>query len=577
MTRRNRAAAAAFPLLAAMAAMAATARGHEGQSRVSVDSSGAEGDGRSGATAAAAISSNGRYVAFESEAGNLVGNDLNSVSDVFVRDRVAGVTIRVSVDSSGVEANGGSFAPALSGDGRFVAFHSDADNLIASDTNGVADVFVHDRDPDGNGVFDEGNGETKRVSVKSDGTHGNGRSRFPSISSDGAKVVFASEATNLVDNDNNRVSDVFLHDRGAGTTTRVSVSSAGVEGDGDSRLASISPGGAFVGFQSLATNLVASDGNGRADVFVRDLAGGVTSRVSVDSSGTEGNNHSFGPPALSTDGAFVAFWSLASNLVTSDTNSTTDIFVRQISTGSTTRVSVTSSGAQVFGGSRLPAISGDGRIVAFESDASDLVPGDVNGARDIFLRDRAASTTTLVTVNCVGVQADGASILATVSSDGQLVAFSSDATNLVAHDRNAVTDVILLDRAVSDTDASWRNYGAGYPGKNGIPGFTASADPVIGTSLSLLVDNSRAAWTVGFVLVGWNSASIPTSSGGTLLVDFAFIEPVALPPGGGVLPIDIPVDPAVCGFAAYFQVVEIDPGARYGLSFTPGLELICGH
>jgi Tol biopolymer transport system component len=246
--------------------------------RVSVDSFGAEGDNNSNFPS---ISSDGRYVAFESFAINLVGvgNDNNLSTDVFVHDRQTGATTRVSVDSTGTEGDAGSRVPSISEDGQYVAFESDATNLVGvgNDTNVKSDIFVHDRDADGNGIYDEPGPvgvSTARVSVDSVGNQGNENSNSPSISADGRYVAFESDADNLVADDNNGSTDVFVHDRQTGATTRVSVDLAGVEDTGDSNNPSISADGSSVTFQSDADDLVAGDTNFAPDIFVDDLQAG---------------------------------------------------------------------------------------------------------------------------------------------------------------------------------------------------------------------------------------------------------------------------------------------------------------
>jgi Tol biopolymer transport system component len=341
--------------------------------RVSVDSSGAEGDGNSHWPS---ISSDGRYVAFYSHATNLVAGDTNGFRDVFVHDRQTGQTTRVSVDSTGVEGDADSSWHSISSDGRYVAFDSRATNLVAGDTNGSEDVFVHDRQT----------GQTTRASVDSTGIEGDGDSVLPRISSDGRYVAFESLATNLVAGDTNGSYDVFVHDRQTGQTTRVSVDSTGVEGDADSSWPSISSDGRYVAFHSYATNLVAGDTNGSRDVFVHDRQTGQTTRVSVDSTGIEGDGGS-SYQSISSDGRYVAFYSYATNLVTGDTNSFRDVFVHDRQTGQTTRVSVDSTGAEGDRESAWPSISSDGRYVAFDSVATNLVAGDNNGFRDVFVHD----------------------------------------------------------------------------------------------------------------------------------------------------------------------------------------------
>jgi Tol biopolymer transport system component len=290
------------------------------------------------------------------------------------------------VDSSGNQANGaGSQEAAISADGRYVAFDSYATNLVPGDTNHPGDVFVHDRQT----------GATELVSVDSSGNQGNGGGSYrPAISADGRYVAFDSYAADLVPGDTNGSNDVFVHDRQTGTTERVNVDSAGNQGDGgDSQGAAISADGRFVAFQSGATNLVPGDTNGNFDVFVHDRQTGATELVSVDSAGNQGGGHSYGA-AISADGRYVAFESEASNLVPGDTNGSNDVFVHDRQTGVTELVSVGISGSLGDGASNNAAISTDGRYVAFESGATNLVPGDTNGNFDVFVRDRDATAAT---------------------------------------------------------------------------------------------------------------------------------------------------------------------------------------
>jgi Tol biopolymer transport system component len=282
-------------------------------SRVSLGTGGNQGNYQS---YDCALSDDGQFVAFVSGADNLVPGDTNGDADVFVRDRAAGTTTRVSVATGGAEANEGSFHPAISGDGRFVAFYSWATNLVAADTNGAIDIFVHDRDT----------GQTSRASVATGGVQANADSNYPTISDDGRFVLFDSFATNLTPGDTNGTADVFLHDLTSGTTTRVSVADDESEGNSWSAAAEVSADGRFVTFVSGASNLVAGDLNGFEDVFVRDRTGGTTIRVSRATDGSEANARSEWP-AASGNGRFFAFASLASNLVQSDTNNAADVFL----------------------------------------------------------------------------------------------------------------------------------------------------------------------------------------------------------------------------------------------------------
>jgi hypothetical protein len=400
--------------------------------RVSVSSAGAPGNDHSNISS---VSSDGRYVAFTSYATNLVDSDTNGYQDIFVRDRTTGATTLVSVSSTGVQGNEYSEHPSISGDGLYVAFHSPATTLVASDTNNQADIFVRDRTT----------GATTLVSVSSAGVQGNMSSLYPSISGDGRYVAFQSSATTLVTGDTNNHADIFVRDRTLNTTTLVSVSSAGIQGDGDSNNPSISADGRYVAFESVAPNLVDSDANANRDIFVRDLIAGATTRVSVSSASVEGDSVSYGP-SISGDGRYVAFFSIADNLVANDTNTNKDIFVRDRTAGATTRVSVSSAGVQGAGDSFLPSISGDGRYVAFESDATNLVAGGTSGFRDIFVRDRTTGATTLVSVSSAGVQGAGDSFLPAISGDGHYVAFYSLAANLVVNDTNNMQDVFVTNR-----------------------------------------------------------------------------------------------------------------------------------
>jgi Tol biopolymer transport system component len=250
---------------------------------------------------------------------------------------------------------------------------------------------------------------TQRLSVDSGGVQGNGNSYSPSTSIDGRYVAFHSHASNLVPGDTNGFYDVFVHDRITGATERVSVSTAGVQGNGDSSYGytpSISSDGRYVAFSSLATNLVSGDTNTFSDVFVRDRQNGTTERVSLDSGGAEGNGDSVAP-VISGDGRYVAFESFASNLVAGDTNGTWDVFVRDRLAGTTERASVDSSAAEANGQSHWPAISSDGRYVAFQSYASNLVAGDTNGFADVFVHDRLNGMTERASVYTAGAQANG--------------------------------------------------------------------------------------------------------------------------------------------------------------------------
>ena len=349
--------------------------------RVSVSSTGAEGDG---ASFYPSISADGRFVAFRSFARNLVPDDRNRVEDVFVHDRVTKVTERVSVSTSGREANGPSVSSNMNGDGSVVVFSSDASNLVGNDRNKVMDVFVRDR----------ARRRTIRVSVGWRG-EANGRSEGSGVSRGGREVVFRSLATNLVRADTNRYPDVFVRNWVVGTTNRVNLSSAGAEANHETYRGSLSGDGRRVAFRSEASNLVSHDTNGAQDVFVYDRPTKTMRRISVSTGGAEAyaspsrrtaRGHRFMTRAfLSQTGRFAAFGSFAANLVRTDTNRAEDVFVRDLELRRTVRVSVGPEGAQSDGASTVMGISADGSVVLFVSSANNLVSGDTNGLLDAFV------------------------------------------------------------------------------------------------------------------------------------------------------------------------------------------------
>jgi Tol biopolymer transport system component len=395
--------------------------------RVAVSSSGKLGNGEA---SAAGISADGRYVAFTSDASNLVPGDTNGKRDAFVRDLQSGLTERVSVSGSGAQGNFDSAASAISADGRYVVFDSDAFNLVKGDFNDRRDVFVRDRR----------NGKTTLVSVSSKGRHGNGDSSSGVISADGRLVAFVSYASNLVPGDTNHAQDVFVRDLKAGKTIRVDVGrrSRQAKRGSESNSPSISATGRFVAFMSNTSNLVARDTNGVPDIFVRDLRAGRTTRVSVSNKGKQATDrlrNGSTSPSISADGRYVAFASSAANLVPGDTNRRPDIFVRDRKLGKTIRVSVGASGSQPDAESRTPVMSPDGQDVAFTSFASNLAPGDSGSRAEIYVRRLSAQETVPASIATDGGYGDDFSgPPAGFGGDGRFLAFSSFARNLVPGD-----------------------------------------------------------------------------------------------------------------------------------------------
>ena len=342
--------------------------------RISVGATGQQADSMS---LTHSLSQNAHYVAFSTYATNLVPNDLNGFRDILVRDLQSGATQRINLAPDGSEANGHSWGPVITPDGRFVVFLSDASNLVTGDGNGVTDVFLYDRQT----------GLIERVNLAHDGAEANGLGARPAISADGRYVAFESTATNLVPNDTNDSYDIFVYDRQTDTIKRVSVASDTSQGDGPSYDASISADGRFVGFMSAATNLVLGDTNEVYDIFVYDRQLDSVERVSVAGDGGEANDRSFAP-SLNADGRYVAYHSFADNLVPADFNATADILVYDRQTAKVERISVAYDGAQADDYSGEPSISADGRYIAYASRATNLVPGDTNGQMDVFVMDR---------------------------------------------------------------------------------------------------------------------------------------------------------------------------------------------
>jgi Tol biopolymer transport system component len=468
-------------------------------SLVSVDSAGVQGNQFS---EHASISGSGRYVAFSTVSTNLVPGDTNNQDDVLVRDRVSGTTTRVSVATGGAQASGVSGFPRISNDGRFVAFQSGAPDLVTGDSNGTIDVFVHDRQTT----------TTTRVSVSSAGTQANGASYSPSISADGRYIAFYSAATNLVAGDTNNTFDVFVHDRQTGATTRVSVASNGAQGGASSSYPAISADGRYVAFHSSAVNLVAGDTNASVDVFVHDNQTGATSRASLGAGATQSNGISVNA-AISANGQFVAFHSNASNLVAIDGNAIEDVFVRDMVAGTTARVSVDSAGLEGNGVSRYAAISADGRYIAFESLANNLVPNDLNAKSDIFVHDRTTHSTQRVSVDSFGVEGNGTITGVSISTNGQFTAFDGYATNLVATDTNNNGDVFVHD---SGTPAPFVYCTAGTTTHGCVPSISYSGTPSAsaGSGFSITV-SSVEGQKQGILFYGINQTGFTAHPWGT--------------------------------------------------------------
>ena len=392
---------------------------------VSVANDGTPGNGASGESS---VSSDGRFVVFSSDSSNLVSGDSNSARDVFLRDTQQNKTFLVSATTAGASGNGRSFEPIISGDGMWIAFRSEATNLVSGDTNSVSDIFLAD-------VHDPAHPAVTRVSVGPGGVQANGFSGEPTISADGRFVAFSSFASNLAAGDTNQHNDVFRFDRTTGQVVLVSaVNGTTTPGNGTSFDPSISADGHFVSFHSDSSNFVGNDTNSNTDVFLRDINSNTTTLISVNQAGTGPGNQASTASSLSTTGQFVVFRSAASDLTPLDTNNNDDVFLRDTQTGTTTLLSInqgrTASG---HGLSKEPSVDQNGRFASFSSTANDLVSGDANNSSDVFVRDLQAGPITLLSMNAAGTgAANGLSSDPYVAANGQFVSYSSTATDLVS-------------------------------------------------------------------------------------------------------------------------------------------------
>lgn len=346
-------------------------------------------------------------------------------------------TRRISVNSQGGQVAGDAYIykRSISQNGRFVAFETDQ-KLVATDDNSmIFDIYVRNRK----------SGKTRIVSVPDGGKTGGNIAFAPEISANGRLVVFEAGGDTLVPSDDNNTTDVFVHDRRSGKTKRVSISSSETQADDGGMQASISPNGRYVAFASLSDDLVPSDANGLVDIFVRDRKKQTTTRVSVDSSGSESNGTSERPSVA--DNGNVVFSSGADNLVADDSNGTYDVFVHNLKTGETTLASISSSGVHGDQASHNAAISRDGSVVTFMSTTA-FAPGTGGVYEEIWVRTLTGGKTRLVTRGVGGAPSDNGSAVygGALSYNGRYVAFSSFATNLVGGDDNGVADMYWYDR-----------------------------------------------------------------------------------------------------------------------------------
>lgn len=415
----------------------------------------------------AIISKDGNSVFYMSRATNLEAGDTNGFNDVIKRNLVADTTSILSKSSLGVLGNGTSYPISVSSDGRYVVFYSAASNLVSDDDNNGTDLFL----------LDQVDSSVVRLAIETSRANSNGSVTGGFVISEtGQYVAYSSDATNLVANDTNSFTDVFMYNRATGGQELISKSSAGIQGNNLSANPRISDEGRFVVYRSLASNLVAGDGNAKNDIFYHDRTTGETLLISESLTGTTGNDESL-VADISSDGSFVVFDSKATDLVLGDTNGRSDIFLWTKVSGAVEKISINGSNQNPNGDSSNPKISANGRYIAYQSAATDLVIGDTNGRIDVFVYDLDLNTTQKVSVSTDGVQANADCVVSDISWDGRYVLFTSTANNLDM-DTNTAKDLFIRDTQLGTTELITKN-------SNGIQ------DPslVVDGSISMTKDN----------------------------------------------------------------------------------------
>jgi Tol biopolymer transport system component len=469
-------------LLAAMVPTGEAQANLDVTTRVSLGVGGIEGNERS---LYPQTSIDGRWVAFQSLASNFVPGDTNNHYDVFLRDTLTGAIELVGRDSAGTPGIYGSDVPRLSQDGRFVAFSSISPGLVPGDTSSMRDVFLRDVQAS----------TLQRVNLTPTGGEPNGASELLALSAGGDKVVFWSLATNLVPGDTNGLRDLFLFDANTGRTERISLDSAGNQlttpvqppplGNPHPWYegAGVSSDGRFVVFATNSPDLDPLESDADQDVFLRDRTLGTTTRISVGLTVPDTLGESL-TPSISPDGRWITFFSQSADLVTGDTNGTIDIFLYDRLLANLERVSLNSYEQEANGPSMRSSVSSDGRYVAFMSLATNLSEGDSNGFADIFVRDRDQGVTLLRSRASGGAQRNGTVDFAALSGDGGHLFFLSSSTNLVAGDTNTATDVFRVDLLPGGAAISVAGLAAGQTATLLVQGAVPTSTLLIGMSLA---------------------------------------------------------------------------------------------
>ena len=446
------------------------------------------------------ISADGSLVVFTSRASNLVGGDTNGVDDVFVKDVATAAVTLVSVGLGGVSANGASRAPVVSASLRYVAFESDATNLVAGDTNGETDIFLRDL----------WSSTTELISTGIGGP-GDHYSIQPSISGTGFFIAFASKATNLVSGDTNARIDIFV--RNISTQTTVRLTPGSLQSNADSVHPQLSGNGLKLAFESSASNIVANDLNGFSDVFVADLTTGQVAAASMGPSGTA--NGASRNPSLSSTGVILEFESDATNIAGADNNGVTDIYGYNTVSQSPFRTSIGPGDVEPNGRCYAPSASGIGSHAAYCSDATNLAPGDINGASDVFychIGDPGGSIE-LVSRGATVLCANGASRAPSLDNYGGIIAFESDASNLISGDTNSRADAYVRWRITPVTfycTSSITTHGCSpYMAADGVASVSSAAAPF--TIAAVQVEAQRS----GIIFYSLNPTATPWGTGGT--------------------------------------------------------------
>jgi hypothetical protein len=389
-----------------------------------------------GGNSGESISADGTAVAFGSSATNLDPADTDTTSDIYVKHLNTGEIVLASTSDAGVKGNGDSEGDtSMAANGTAVAFDSRASNLDVADTDTTPDIYVKSLST----------GDIALASTSDSGTKANGKSFAPSLSADGTRVAFFSEATNLDPLDTDTGEDIYVKNLSTGDIALASTSDAGVKANNASPQApSVSADGTRVAFISRASNLDPADVDIQADLFVKDLVTGDVVVASTSDTGTKANMQS-DRPRLSDDGTAVAFSSFATNLDPADTDTTPDIYVKDLATGDITLASTSDTGTKANQQSFMGALNEDGTVVGFTSFAYNLDPAASSGGQLLgYLKDLSSGDLVLASANDAGVKANGPSGVDGLSDDGTVALVSGGgATNYDLADTDGLGQVYL--------------------------------------------------------------------------------------------------------------------------------------